>query len=408
MQRINQVVSRLLCAVLVVASTVGAGEAWGGTGPAWEPARKDVMSSSYTHSLLVHADGTVWSWGMNSSGELGDGTYEPRVAPERVEGLTDVVSVSAGSGFSLALRRDGTVWAWGQRYAGEVRNEQLPRYALPMRVEGLTDVVQIAAGEFLCLALRADGTVWSWGANWIGQLGVGNAWWEVPFRYTPAPVAELSDVVAIAGGYAHGLALKRDGTVWVWGSNFAGELGGGAIYYAHGAPLRVEGLTDVVSIAGSNASSAAIRRDGTVWAWGASPNPVQGSQPWQVQGLTDVVDFVMTPAHMLAIRADGSVWSWGRNYFGMLGDGTQLDRFVPTEVPGLKHVVAIAGSQDISVALRRDGTVWGWGASDWNRLGLEGSSPVLTPTRLPLPCRFNAVPSLEQGGGQPRECHGAP
>lgn len=407
MHRINQVVSRLLCAVLVVASTVGAGEAWGGTGPAWNAARKDVLSASWSHSLLVHADGTVWSWGMNDSGELGDGTYELRVAPERVEGLTDVVSVSAGLSYSLALRRDGTVWAWGRMYPGEIRNEELPRYALPMRVEGLTDVVQIATGYYFCLALRADGTVWSWGSNSSDELGAGLEWYQLRYRGTPAPVVNLTDVVAIAAGLDHGLALRRDGTVWAWGRNITGELGGG-VFNMYSVPLQTEGLTDVVSIAASVQSSAAIRRDGTMWAWGASHNPVQGMQPWQVQGLTDVVDVVMSNSHILAIRADGSVWSWGYNFFGQLGDGTQLTRLVPAEVPGLKHVIAVAGGQDHSVALRRDGTVWGWGASNGGLLGLEGSSNVLTPTRLPLPCRFNAVPSLEHGGGQPRECHETP
>ena len=407
MRRVTHCVSRWLWAVLVMVSTVGVGEAWGGTGPAWEPASRGVMSTSYTHTLLVHADGSVWSWGMNGSGGLGRGTYSDRGAPARVEGLTDVVSVSAGVGYSLALRRDGTVWAWGRNYPGEVRNEQLPRYALPMRVEGLTDVVRLATGMMFCLALRADGTVWSWGSNYSGTLGAGVWWWDLPYRSTPGPVVELTDVVDIAAGYSHGLALRRDGTAWAWGDNVQFQLGGG-IYGLHNAPVRMEGLSDVVRLEGTHGASMALRRDGTVWGWGYNQDSLPVEQPWQVQGLTEVVDVVQTPAHVLAIRADGSVWSAGQNYFGQLGDGTQLARPVAAEVPGLRHAIAIAGNQDLSVALLRDGTVWGFGASDWGRLGLEGSSPVLTPTRIPLPCRFNAVPSLEHGGAQTQRCHEVP
>jgi uncharacterized protein (TIGR03437 family) len=190
-----------------------------------------TIAAGGNHALALQDDGTVWAWGTNWTGQLGDGTIaEQQAAPVQVRGLEGVVAIAAGSTHSLAAKRDGTVWAWGWNGFGELGDATTTQRLTPVRVSGLTEVVAVAGGGGSVvgahsLALRRDGTVWVWGHNGSGQLGDGTT----TDRLTPVQVAGLSEVAAIAAGDAHSLALKRGGTVWAWGSNESGQLGGGRI-----------------------------------------------------------------------------------------------------------------------------------------------------------------------------------
>ncbi|HYO52711.1 hypothetical protein [Archangium sp.] len=170
-----------------------------------------AISAGSLHSVMLRKDGTVWTQGDNSHGQLGDPhAYFPE-EPVRVVGLTDVVAISSGDFRTLALRADGTVWGWG--------NGQ----PVPVQVAGLTDVVSISASDSHALALRADGTLWSWGDNISGQLGDGTT---LP-RDTPAPVPGLTAVAAIETSSSGSMALRQDGSLWAWGQNMRGVLGDG-------------------------------------------------------------------------------------------------------------------------------------------------------------------------------------
>ncbi|WPB75748.1 hypothetical protein KYC5002_42990 [Archangium violaceum] len=194
-------------------------------GKAWDAPQRGVLSQSLSDSLAVAPDGTLWAWGLNNNGQAGDGTTTPRLTPVRVPGLTDVVATAAATGnFSLAVRENGSVWAWGANNSGQLGDGTTTRRLTPMQVSGLTNVVSVAAGRFFSLALKRDGTVWSWGANNNGQLGDGTT----TQRLTPVRVPALTDVVAITASGSQSLALRGDGTVWAWGSNEFGQLGNGS------------------------------------------------------------------------------------------------------------------------------------------------------------------------------------
>lgn len=262
-----------------------------------------ALALSGGSSLALLSDGSVVAWGYNGQGQLGDGTTVNKSYPVAVSGLPPAIMIAAGggasrdasSGFSYilgtsyALTQDGLVYAWGFNGQGQVGDGTTQNRLTPVKVSGLTNVVSIAAGSrgayYLyapplgghALALRADGTVWSWGSNNNGQLGDGTT----TDRYTPVQVSGLSDVVAIAAGgvaryyydgnYAnyggHSLALKSDGTVWAWGNNSYGQLGDGTTTNRT-TPVQVVGLSDVVAIAAGAFHSLARKKDGTVWAWG--------------------------------------------------------------------------------------------------------------------------------------------
>jgi hypothetical protein len=140
-------------------------------------------------------DGTVWAWGYNNSGALGDGTFTERHVPVEVVGMSDVVAIAAGAFWSAALKSDGTVWAWGGTPDGLV-------HAVPAQVVGFSDVADIAAGGFHLLAGRADGSLWGWGSNAWGQLGLGTQSPTEP----PAMIADLNAVGPFAAGRIHSLA----------------------------------------------------------------------------------------------------------------------------------------------------------------------------------------------------------
>ena len=114
------------------------------------------------HSLAVKSDGTVWAWGTNSVGELGDGTTTSCDTPVQVSGLSGVVAVAGGSYHNLALKSDGTVWAWGWNVAGELGDGTTAQRDTPVQVSSLSGVLAVAAGNTLSLAVRSDGTVWAW------------------------------------------------------------------------------------------------------------------------------------------------------------------------------------------------------------------------------------------------------
>ena len=178
-----------------------------------------------THSVYLRNDGTVWAWGRNSNGQLGDGTTIDRLTPVQVSGLSSMAAIAAGYDHTVALRNDGTVWAWGNNSNGQLGDGTTTDRLTPVQVSGLSDanVVIIAAGYDHAVALRNDGTVWAWGSNSNGQIGNGTQ----TDSTTPVQVSGLSSVTYIAAGVKDTVSLRNDGPVWAWGSNSNGQLGDG-------------------------------------------------------------------------------------------------------------------------------------------------------------------------------------
>jgi hypothetical protein len=299
-------------------------------------------------------DGTVWAWGYNYDGELGNGTWNSSNVPVQVSGLTSVTAIAGGGGHSLALKNDGTVWAWGYNYGGELGNGTWNSSNVPVQVSSLTGITAIAAGDGgHSLALKNDGTVWAWGDNEYGELGNGTN----TNSNVPVQVSGLTGITAIAGGVVHSIAVKNDGTVWAWGNNGNGQLGNGTNTNSN-LPVQVSGLTGVTSIAGGLYHSLALKNDGTVWAWGNNGNGQLGNGtfsnsnlPVQVSGLTGVTAIAGGNYHSLALKNDGTAWAWGNNDNGQLGNGTNTDSNLPVQVSGLTGVTAIAVGGLHSLAL---------------------------------------------------------
>jgi len=314
------------------------------------PAGAVAVAAGKSHGLALMADGTVFGWGHNRSGELGDGTKIDRLLPVRIKGLHDVRGLAAGDGFSLALEADGTVLAWGNNKSGQLGDGNAPMdHAAAAVVHGLgpsSGVVEIAAGSSFGMVRKADGSVWEWGNGTSGQLGDG----KNDKQSAPTVVKGLgpgSHVIAVAGGGAFSLALKSDGTVLAWGHNRSGQLGDSHPGIDRAVPAAVVGLgagSGVVGIAAGDSFSLALKKDGTVLAWGHNKSgelgdgsaPTDHATPVRVAGFgpgSGVRAVAAGGFHALAITASGIVWAWGNNSSGELGDGTApTDHHTPVRV----------------------------------------------------------------------------
>jgi alpha-tubulin suppressor-like RCC1 family protein len=341
-----------------------------------------AIGAGWSHSLAVKSDGTLWTWGENGSGQLGNGSIVDSAVPVQATGLTDVSGCAGGEFHSLALKRNRTVWAWGQNFVGQLGDGTNNDSNTPIQVPGLTRVIAIAAARWDSLALRADGTVWAWGDN----PGIGGFSSKVPVQPTG-----LSDIVAIAGGNGwHLLALGADGNLWAWGDNYKGQLGDGTTT-ARGAPVRIGRVSPVATMAGGAWHSVAVVGGGTgePWAWGYNFHGQLGDGttneshvPVQVSTVRGAIAVAGGEYHSTALREDGGVWAWGHNGSGQLGDGTKTDSHVPIQVLGLTDVTAIAALQHHTLALKADGTVWAWGYNGAGELGDGTTTDRATPVQV--------------------------
>ena len=348
------------------------------------------------HTVALKNDGTVWAWGNNSNGQLGNGTMTSTSVPVQISGLTAVI-LAAGTAHTVALKSDGTVWAWGTNSSGQLGNGTITQSLVPLQVGGIANVIALAAGNAYTVAVKNDGTVWAWGDNSSGQLGNGT----IIRSPVPVQVSGMSNVIAVAAGTAHTVALKNDGTVWTWGDNTYGQLGNGSITQSL-VPLPVESLANIIAIAAGSTHTAALRNDiidVSIWMWGNNNDGQlgigstdQSLVPVQTPGLSGVtagvsgiVAIAAGSAHTAALMNDGTVWTWGNNSNGQLGIGNTQQSLVAVQVSGMTNAMAVAAGSLHTLVMENDDSVWGWGSNGNGQLGDGTTTDRLTPVEALLP-----------------------
>ncbi|MUT66845.1 stalk domain-containing protein [Paenibacillus sp. NEAU-GSW1] len=256
--------------------------------------------------------------------------------------------IAVGVTHSLGIKNDGTVWQWGDTttYRGSAGSETNLSALIPEKAPGLTDIVQVAGGQVHSLALERDGTVWTWGGNHSGQLGDGTT----VSRTTPQKVSGLTDVVSIEADWTRSYAVKKDGTVWGWGE-------------FTDTPAQLIGFENIVYISAGYGSFMALMSDGTVW--------YLSDKATQVAGVKDIVQIAVGAEYTYGLKTDGTVWFWGSNgdTFSRINGVSTANASDPQSLQGVTDVVSVQASAGGPLLLKKDGTVWASGVNAAGQLG---------------------------------------
>jgi alpha-tubulin suppressor-like RCC1 family protein len=356
---------------------------------------RDQLSMRAFHSLLVDADGVLWSFGGNYVGQLGVSNDLKKDVPHshgfRV--MTGVKSASAGQYHSLVLKNDGSVWTFGSNSNGQLGVDLRAGSVLPnpTPVQVMSDATAIASGWLHNLVLKTDGTVWAFGSNVSGQLGtttdVGG--------YSSVPLQVLSGVSAISAGENHSLVLKTDGSLWSFGSNLFGQLGVSPIGDLSALPTPRQVMTGVASISAEGFHNLVVKTDGSLWTFGSNAYGEAGKEtpggPGQGDGtptqvLTGVAKVAAGWLHSVVLKNDGTVWTFGFNSLGELGDqatiGTQTMHASPFQVAN--NAINIAAGGEHSAFQKADGTWWTFGSNYNGELGTSRNQGSYIPNATPL------------------------
>ncbi len=322
-------------------------------------------------------------------------------------GAFQKATIACSWGSTLAIKIDGTLWAWGDNSSGQLGNYTTTTQYKPIQIGSATNWVAVAAGFSHSLGLQADGTLWAWGDNSSGQLGTGDAQ-NYPY---PVQVGSGKNWVAIAAGNSHSLAIKSDGTLWAWGDNNWGELGLGANFSGNPAvPNQVVGANNWLAVSASGHEdvggrfSLGLRSDGTLWAWGDNgsgqlgiggydsnlhASPVQVKMAPSAAAFTQVAQIATGPDHCLALRFDGSLYSWGDGLQGRLGQGNQNDYYLATRIGTTATCRTMAANGGDGMTVRSDGTLWGWGDNRSGELSLGLTDLTLDTQEYDSPIALN-------------------
>lgn len=342
------------------------------------------------YACALRCDGSVWCWGANDHGQLGDGTTAARATPVQVRGLGGpATAIGAGYNHACAVVR-GEARCWGQNVYGQLGDGTREDRVEPATVPGLGGVVAVAGGGLHTCAIVEGGAMRCWGFNMFGGVGDGT---NVD-RNTPRIVAALRDSVdAMALGQYSTCARTLAGELRCWGLNAFGVLGDGTISNRN-TPLSLVLSGPVREVALLANHVCATLESGAAWCWGYNIDGALGDRstatrlrPVAVRGLeASAVSVTVGGRHSCVATEDGAVRCWGGNERGQLGDGSTTQRLSPVEVVDLGGPAAIVGASDSSTcAALRDGLVRCWGANESGQLGNGSTVDAVTPVTVRLP-----------------------
>lgn len=351
---------------------------------------KAYLIDNYPYLVDTFRFAGVWTWGANKVNvQLGDNTLVDKSSPvQTIAGGTNWQRVACGYQHTAAIKTDGTLWLWGNNANGQLGDNSLTSRSSPVQtISGGTNWKSVSCATFHTAAIKTDGTLWSWGSGTFGQLGDNTT---VTKSSPIQTVASGTNWRSVSCGSTHTAAIKTDGTLWLWGQNFYGELGNNTVTNRSSPVQTISGGTDWKQVACGSGCTAAIKTDGTLWLWGRNTNGQLGdnttvpkSSPVQtVAGGTNWKSVSCGLYHTAAIKTDGTLWSWGDNTYGQLGDGTAASKSSPVQTitGGTNWKSAESGGYH-SAAIKTDGTLWLWGESGNGQLGDDTTVPKSSPVQ---------------------------
>ena len=351
------------------------------------PTGEDVGDLLVPRDLF--SEGGLWNWGYNGYGQLGDSTMTHRSSPgQTIAGGTNWKQVACGYYNTAAIKTDGTLWTWGSNIYGQLGDSTNVAKSSPVQtITGGTNWKQVACGYKYTAAIKTDGTLWSCGYNGSGQLGDST----ITHRSSPVQtIAGGTNWKQVACGREHTTAIKTDGTLWTWGRDTYGQLGDSTIANKSSPIQTIAGGTNWKQVACGRYHTTAIKTDGTLWSWGynlfgelGDSTITRKSSPVQtIAGGTNWKQVACGEYNTAAIKTDGTLWLWGNNYAGQLGDSTIISRSSPVQtITGGNNWKQVSGAYH-TAAIKTDGTLWLWGRNSEGQLGdstiVNKRSPVQT------------------------------
>lgn len=336
-----------------------------------------VETNEYS-TVALKADGTVWTWGQNTNGELGLGNNSNQIAPCKVD-IENVQKIAVGLNHVLALKADGTVWSWGRNNYGQLGTGDTTDSNLPVKVRNASDIKEISAGNSISMAVSEDGKLYTWGLNNYGQLGIGSKTNQIE----PTWVRAIENISKVAAGNRSGYALTQEGKLYSFGYNTNGQLGDGTTT-TRTLPVEIINITGGIDIVASTSDQAyCLKDDGTVWGWGyanlGALTDVGGAIPKQLNGIggrrmENISSIGAGYYAAVAITDEGKAISWGLNGYGGLGNGTTTNNPNPSYVKDnlakdLSQLLVASMGKNYSMYAKEDGSVWATGYNHQGQLG---------------------------------------
>ena len=351
-----------------------------------------ILENSPASGLVVTPE--LWGSGRNQYGQLGINNTDPSGIPVTTfAGGTNWKQLSCGKNHTAAIKTDGSLWIWGRNFLGALGNnlsgggtESQNRSTPITTFAGGNDWKQVACGEYHTSAIKTDCSLWSWGHNQFGMLGINNT----DQKNTPVTtILGGTNWKSVACGDIHVLAIKTDGSLWVWGRGADGQLGTNNTADRSIPVTTFIGGNDWKSIAGGVQHSAAVKTDGSLWTWGTNDFAHLGIND-TTQRNTPVTTFAggntwksvaCGRSHTIALKTDGTLWTWGRGEDGRLGNFATTNRSTPvTTFAGGNNWKSVGGGGDNhTAAIKTDGSLWVWGQNFYGVLGTNDSTTRSTP-----------------------------
>jgi alpha-tubulin suppressor-like RCC1 family protein len=348
----------------------------------------EIEAGDY-NTFALKTDGTLWAWGRNNVGQLGQSNTTDRSSPVQVGNLLwkkvdHGKSGPATSTHVASIQSNGTLWTWGSGVYGALGLSNITNRFSPVQV-GSSLWSTLSAADQRVVAVQSNGTLWGWGTNLRGELGINTSTVQI---YSPVQIGTLSNWYQISCGYNHTLAIKSNGTLWATGGNSWGQLGTSNTI-DRSSFVQIGNLSNWVQIDAGVSNSFAIKSDGTLWAWGYNlygqlglSNTTQRYSPVQVGTLNVWAQISAGDNHSVAIQSNGTLWGWGSGAGGTLGSSNLTFRYSPIQIESVTTWKKISCGYAYSTAIANNGTLWATGNNSWGQLGLGDQTRRLDFTQV--------------------------